>query len=48
MPIFNLLFLMEDEHSYCRFDAVTTCHFVIVDINLPGDKNIGINIALQG
>ncbi|SQJ05017.1 hydrogenase nickel incorporation protein [Salmonella enterica subsp. enterica serovar Poona] len=39
---------MEDEHSYCRFDAVTTCHFVIVDINLPGDTNIGINIALQG
>ncbi|EAT2913345.1 hypothetical protein EPW86_04185 [Salmonella enterica] len=48
MPIFNLLFLMAGAHSYCRFDAVTTCHFVIVDINLPGDKNIGINIALQG
>ncbi|ECE5741556.1 hypothetical protein DK749_01960 [Salmonella enterica subsp. salamae] len=48
MPVFNLLFLIADERNYCRFDAVTTCHFVIVDIDLPEDTNIGINIALQG
>ncbi|EAW2230419.1 hypothetical protein E3C21_06275 [Salmonella enterica subsp. enterica] len=48
MPVFNLLFLIAGERNYCRFDAVTTCHFVIIDIDLPGDANIGINIALQG
>ncbi|ECI0413303.1 hypothetical protein AH332_08045 [Salmonella enterica subsp. salamae] len=48
MPVFNLLFLIAGERNDCRFDAVTTCHFVIVDIDLPGDTNIGINIALQG
>ncbi|EBL3324487.1 hypothetical protein D4T62_16780 [Salmonella enterica subsp. enterica] len=48
MPIFKLLLFIYYLYGYFCFDAVTTCHFVIIDVTWSGNKNIGINIALRG
>ncbi|HAC6694674.1 TPA_asm: hypothetical protein G0D16_10350 [Salmonella bongori serovar 44:r:-] len=48
MPIFNLLFLIEYKSEPYGFDAMTTCHFVIVDMARQVHLQTGIIIALKG